>query len=179
MREWYYVHQGNRMGPVSEQTLSEHLRLGTVRPDDLVWTDGMADWARADSIPEFRASPPDGPPPIGPNDSMQGSLPEGDMFANEPIRPHRGGVILALGILGLLCCFLFGIAAWVMGNKELRAMRAGNVDPAGEGMTQAGRILGIIGTILGILSAAGWSIFWGLGGRGGHMRMHWGWPWWG
>jgi hydrogenase large subunit len=44
MRQWYYVHQGDRFGPVSEQALVELLQQGTLRPDDLVWTDGMADW---------------------------------------------------------------------------------------------------------------------------------------
>jgi hypothetical protein len=57
-------------------------------------------------------------------------------------------LILALGILGLLCCGFFGPFAWIMGHNDLQAMRAGRMDPEGEATTTAGRILGIIGTIL-------------------------------
>lgn len=62
--------------------------------------------------------------------------------------PHRGGAVLTLGILGLVVCVICGIIAWVMGNNDLRAMREGRMDPSGEGMTRAGKICGMIGTIL-------------------------------
>jgi len=67
-----------------------------------------------------------------------------------PLRPHRGGVVLALGILGIVVCFICGIIAWVMGNNDLRDMAAGTMDPAGRGLTQAGKICGMIGVILTI-----------------------------
>ncbi len=67
-----------------------------------------------------------------------------------PLRPHRGGVVLALGILGIVVCFICGIIAWVMGNNDLREMAAGTMDPAGRGLTQAGKICGMIGVILTI-----------------------------
>jgi hypothetical protein len=68
-------------------------------------------------------------------------------------RPHRGGMILALGIMSLCCniCLIPGICAWMMGQSDLSQMTAGRMDPRGRGMTQAGMILGIIGTILGVL----------------------------
>jgi hypothetical protein len=68
---------------------------------------------------------------------------------------HRGGMILTLGILALCCnvCFIPGICAWAMGQSDLNAMNAGRMDPSGRGLTQAGMILGIIGTILAGLSA--------------------------
>jgi predicted Zn finger-like uncharacterized protein len=61
---------------------------------------------------------------------------------------HRGAMVLTLGILSLVICGFLGPVAWVMGNNDLAAMRAGRMDPAGEGLTQAGRILGIISTAL-------------------------------
>ncbi len=70
------------------------------------------------------------------------------------LRPHRGTSILVFGILGVLCCFIFGIMAWVMGAEDLKNMRNGHMDPSGEGMTKAGWILGIISVafaVLGIL----------------------------
>jgi hypothetical protein len=65
-----------------------------------------------------------------------------------PSAPHRGGTILALGIVGLICCAPVGIAAWVMGNQDLSEMAAGRMNRAGEGMTQAGKICGIIAVVL-------------------------------
>jgi len=68
------------------------------------------------------------------------------------MKPHRGTLILVFGILGLVICGPLGIAAWVMGNSDLRAMDAGTMDPSGRGTTQAGKICGMIATILMILA---------------------------
>lgn len=64
------------------------------------------------------------------------------------VQPHRGVMILVLGILGIVLCFICGIVAWVMGNNDLRLMQAGQMDRSGEGLTKAGKICGMIGTIL-------------------------------
>jgi hypothetical protein len=69
------------------------------------------------------------------------------------MKPHRGTTILVLGILGLVLCGPLGIAAWIMGNGDLREMDAGTMDPSGRGNTNAGRICGMIATILMILAA--------------------------
>ena len=58
---------------------------------------------------------------------------------------------LVLGILGIVCCQLAGPFAWYFGNQELKAIQAGTSPAAGEGMAKAGKILGIIGTVLMIL----------------------------
>ena len=64
------------------------------------------------------------------------------------LRPHRGTTVLVLGILSLVVCPLLGIAAWVMGNGDLREMSAGRMDVSGRGLTSAGRICGMIGVVL-------------------------------
>jgi hypothetical protein len=63
-------------------------------------------------------------------------------------------MILVFGILGILCCFIFGIVAWAMGNGDLREMDAGRMDPAGRGLTQAGKICGIVSVVLTIVGLA-------------------------
>jgi hypothetical protein len=66
--------------------------------------------------------------------------------------PHRGTMVLTLGILGIvLVPIIFGPMAWSMGSSDLAKMDAGAMDPEGRQATNAGRICGIIGTILGIL----------------------------
>ncbi len=81
------------------------------------------------------------------------------------VREHRGGIILAFGILSWVSmCFLFGVAAWAMGVEDLRAMRAGEMDSRGERVTRAGMILGAISVVLtlvillGLVAMAGLAI---------------------
>jgi hypothetical protein len=88
--------------------------------------------------------------------------------AQQPLKPHRGGVVLALGILGIVVCFICGIIAWVMGNNDLREMTAGTMDPAGRGLTQAGKICGMIGVILAIVGLFIWLVILG----GSFATMH-------
>jgi hypothetical protein len=67
------------------------------------------------------------------------------------MKPHRGTLILVLGILGLVVCGPLGIAAWIMGSGDLKEMDAGTMDPSGRGNTNAGKICGIIATVLTVL----------------------------
>lgn len=67
------------------------------------------------------------------------------------MKPHRGTLILVLGILGLILCQPVGIAAWVMGNADLKQIAAGTMDPEGKSLTQVGKILGIIAVVLMII----------------------------
>lgn len=58
---------------------------------------------------------------------------------------------LILGILGFVLCGVLAPFAWSIGSKELAAIDNGLRDPANRGTANAGKILGIIGTIfLGI-----------------------------
>jgi hypothetical protein len=73
-----------------------------------------------------------------------------------PIAEGRGGVILALGILSIIMLGpLTGIPAWVMGHNDMKKIRSGMIVQSEKGLTQAGMILGIIGTILGLLVIMG------------------------
>ncbi len=74
--------------------------------------------------------------------------------------PHRGGMILAFGILSFFVMpIIFGPMAWAMGTADLRDMRAGRMDPSGEGMTQTGRILGIVSVCIMIASLVLFCLF--------------------
>jgi len=61
-------------------------------------------------------------------------------------------LILVLGILSIVCIPLLGPVAWIMGNKALQELDQGFGDPNSRGLVVAGRILGIIGTVLLVLS---------------------------
>lgn len=98
---------------------------------------------------ETPQQPPQQQPPQQPMGSPQGGTPAG-------MEPHRGVVVLVLGILGLVVCVILGIVAWVMGNGDLRKMDAGQMDPSGRGMTNAGRICGMVSVILTIVGVGIW-----------------------
>jgi hypothetical protein len=87
-------------------------------------------------------------------DEADPAVPEAVLDEDEPRRkrrraPHRGALVLTMGILGLVMLpFIFGPIAWVMGSTDLRKMDEGIMDPAGRELTKAGKICGIIGTCL-------------------------------
>jgi len=90
-------------------------------------------------------------------DVPQGTPQEQVQEGTAGMLPHRGGAILALGIIGIVVCFITGIIAWVMGSNDLKEMDAGRRDPAGYSLTKAGMICGIISVVLFVL----W-IFWAV-----------------
>jgi hypothetical protein len=96
-------------------------------------------------------------------------------------RPDRGALVLTLGIISLagsLMSFMLyvvplwlipmglGITGWIIGQRDLRAMREGAMDNTNQAMTLVGMILSIIGfsfsvfvmilscTVLGIIGVA-------------------------
>ncbi len=88
------------------------------------------------------------------------------------MKPHRATLILVLGILGLVICGPCGIAAWIMGNNDLKEMDAGTMDPSGRGQTQAGKICGIIASIFMIIGAVLGILFFALGVIGSVAAHH-------
>ena len=74
------------------------------------------------------------------------------MEPSQNLTPHRGGLILALGIVSLVACQFLGIAPWLMGKADLQEMEAGRMDPSGRGLTDAGRILGIVSLVLCVVT---------------------------
>jgi hypothetical protein len=69
----------------------------------------------------------------------------GDTFYPEQ---SRATTVLVLGILGIVICSILAPIAWYLGNEEVRAIDAGRRDPTNRSTANAGRILGIIGTVL-------------------------------
>ena len=114
------------------------------------------------------------PEPIqeNPYASPEGTSEPYKPYGYETTQPHRGGLILSLGITGLVttivggvgfaCCLCLPLPvvslgltlpAWFLGRADLRAMDAGVMDPSGRGVTQAGMITGIIGIVITALLA--------------------------
>jgi hypothetical protein len=62
MSNWFYAANGQQQGPFGDTQIRDLISNGTVRPDTLVWTEGMAGWQKAMEVPGLM--PAGGPPPM-------------------------------------------------------------------------------------------------------------------
>lgn len=84
------------------------------------------------------------------------------VLMEQALRPHRGGTVLALGILSLVAgIFLvpLGLVAWIIGSRDLKRMNRGELDPAGRSLTQIGLVFGIASSVLWLGHVACVSVF--------------------
>jgi uncharacterized RDD family membrane protein YckC len=51
--QWYYVSQGQRVGPVGEEELRRVVAAGQLYGTDLVWREGMAQWVPVAQVAEL------------------------------------------------------------------------------------------------------------------------------
>lgn len=77
--------------------------------------------------------------------------PGGGHHQQPPQEYRNGTLILILGIVGLVACAPLGIAAWVMGHKAIKEIDASGITYTNRGVVNAGRIIGIIATVLMII----------------------------
>lgn len=90
--------------------------------------------------------PPVGPPAYQPMGQAMGQ-PNGAWP-----QPHPNAtLVLILGLLGLLACGVVAPFAWVMGNKARKEVRA-NPAYVEDTTLKAGRVLGIVGSVLLVVS---------------------------
>ena len=122
---------------------------------------------------DYGSTPPPPPPPpgSGSGDGGYSAPPPGSGDGGYGTPPPMGGgqiehpkgmTILILGILSLVCCSPLGIAAFVMGNNALKEIDAQPGRYSNRQLVQIGRILGIIGMVLLVLSLLWILLFGGL-----------------
>ena len=67
----------------------------------------------------------------------------------------QGTAVLVVGILSLVLCQILGPIAWSMGNNALREIDANPAMYRNRGAVQAGRVCGIVASILLLVGLAG------------------------
>jgi hypothetical protein len=90
--------------------------------------------------------PPEQQPPFGGYPPHQYGAPPYGGFV--PPDHHQAVTVLILGILGLVLCQLISPFAWVMGNRVVGEIDASGGQLGGRSTANAGRICGIVGTVL-------------------------------
>jgi hypothetical protein len=60
---WYYAHEAQQVGPVSEEEFQRLRSAGTINPGTLVWREGMANWQPCGEVFSPPAAVAPAPPP--------------------------------------------------------------------------------------------------------------------
>jgi hypothetical protein len=170
MADWFYSKGGQQQGPVNSADLKKLAREGQIQPDDLVWQEGMAEWAKASRVkglfapPSAPVAPAVDPPMVPQNDMSPPALSDigpaaspglqyatPAQFSGQPPE-GRSGMALASLICGLVLCFpvcsLLAIVFGIIGIQQ-----TGPGKRTGRGMAISGLILGCVGlplTIIGL-----------------------------
>lgn len=63
-RTWNYTKNGEVLGPFSQEKLGSLIASGFLTQDDLVWSEGLADWTAIRLVPEFAQAQVPAPAPI-------------------------------------------------------------------------------------------------------------------
>lgn len=135
---WYYASNGQQTGPITYESLAALIRSGQVRPNDLVWTEGMPQWlpaAAADQLkPLFASDPAAFSPAPSPTSSPIGYYGPQDaapvFYAGFWLRVVAA-IIDGL-VTGVAGCFVGGCIGGALGaSGALRGSGAGSDLPIG------------------------------------------------
>jgi hypothetical protein len=143
MDQWHAIIDGQQTEPISLGDLRQRIAAGSVKPEDLVWTEGMEQWVKAHTVKELfpDANVPSAQPPY-------------------PLQlPNAPGAVTSLvcGIIGMVfaCAGLvLGIIAIMQSKKAKRTIKEYPRTYGGQGLATAGLVLGIIATV--------WGSFWAI-----------------
>ena len=69
-------------------------------------------------------------------------------YPTGPPNASNAVIALVLGILGIVLCPLLGPVAWVLGRKGEQEIDSSGGAVGGRGLATAGKVLGIVGTVL-------------------------------
>jgi hypothetical protein len=179
-RDWYYAHNMQEMGPVTQAQLAALISDGQLPADGLVWTDGMADWSPAGQVVELAAHFGQPPLPCGPATFEFG---EQQVISTGGSPTSLAAVSLILSILGLNVLYLapfavarwsllagvlsglfylLGVAAIVSGHVALGQIRRSFGQFSGRRAAMAGLVVGYLGVgavtvaAVGYLAAVSW-----------------------
>jgi hypothetical protein len=160
MSDWYYAQNNQQQGPAPLEKLKEMASAGQLRPEDLIWTAGMAQWAAAGTVEEIFAAAAQ--PPVAQVATsldflaMAGAQHEATRAAaglppstylqqvsqRQRVSNAMTGMIFSIVSI-LICGWILAPIGLVLSVKARNRLReAGEQD--GQGMAQAGIIIGIV-----------------------------------
>lgn len=148
---------GLTFGPVPRSELDKWLAEGRITPQSQLQQEGTAHWLWAGQVfPQLQpvaGHNPFGDSPAGPAANPYAPPTSGGAY-NWPTtgyrfrEQHRGGTILAMGLVSIPCCEIIAIVTIVMAIIDLQKMSNGTMDPSGRGLVIGGLVCAIIKLVL-------------------------------
>ncbi|MEE2623796.1 MAG: DUF4190 domain-containing protein [Roseibacillus sp.] len=143
---WYYLQNGQQVGPVSKEELQGLLQSQSLPVTTGIWSRGMPEWVPANQVAEVIAGVTGGyiPQPVA-----------GSPYARASAPAPNGMAIasMVLGIIGVLgAAILTSVPAIICGHIARRQIRDAEGRVGGEGMALTGLILGYLTTVLSVLA---------------------------
>lgn len=126
--QWYIAREGKQHGPLSEAEMRTFVAQGHLKPTDLIWRQGFADWRPAPAV--FAFNSPEG----APQPPATTGQPSGQPEPREPARVPSQNVERSF---------------------EPDRIRAAKVSPEGE-PRRLGRVLGVAMVVLLLAGAGTW-----------------------
>ena len=145
--------EGMTFGPVSRAELDRWLAQGRITPQSQLQQEGTSQWLWAGEVfPQIES--PAAKSPFAPGTQTIGvnpySPPASGGVYNWPVKgyrfreQHRGGAILAMGLVSIPCCEIIAIVTIIWAIIDLNKMSSGLMDPSGRGLTIAGLVCACI-----------------------------------
>jgi hypothetical protein len=162
--------EGAAYGPIAWTELLSWVAEGRVAADCELASSADGPWQQADALlPALKVAPatpqPVQPhpyslhpsaavPALNPSPFAGAAYPGASPGTPGGLAPHRGALVLIFGLLGFVVgCPVFSALAWIFGSRDLREMRLGRMDRQGEGITLVGMVLGMILSILWLVTS--------------------------
>jgi hypothetical protein len=147
---------GQVYGPVGFEELEQWAAQGRISPSSQLRGSSERGWQSAcDVFPQLLQSP--AAAQVERRDVSAARRPQPAARAMSPFgavsraQPHRGGMILALGLVGLCLCPPVGAAVVVLASIDLHRMRCGEMDDSGAVLTTVGLVLGGLALLVGVI----------------------------
>ena len=145
--QWYYSQNGGQAGPVSLQQLGAMVSAGQIRADDLVWTEGMAEWKAVGQVAALQSAVY---PPASPN-QYAAAQPPAEVYPAQaysvpysaPVEragQRRGPSQQGMAIAGFVLSFIIPLLGLIFSLIALNGMKKNN-NPEGKGLATAGLII--------------------------------------
>ena len=134
--EWFYIKDGEQVGPFTQEDLNNKKNSGEVAPTDLVWREGMADWLPIQQVAEFGGSGAPSPAAAG-------------APAGVPAQKIDSYLWQSIAVT-LLCCLPLGVVGIVFAAKVDGLVAAGDIAGAQAAADNAKKFT-MIGFIIGLV----------------------------
>ena len=98
---WHYMKNGAQTGPATTDEIKSLITSGAIKADTMIWREGLASWAAANTQPDFAGVvPPAAPPP--PPAAATGAAGGPGVFIPDAADVEKNKVMGILAYLGIL-----------------------------------------------------------------------------